>query len=178
MHREHAVQYTTTYLSPVGTLTIISNDRAVQGLWMEQHTSHMEQYLAGKVCMEQETPVLQKAKRWLDAYFAGRMPTIVSLPLAPEGTPFRMLVWQLLCQIPYGETRTYGDIAREAARLLGKKTMSAQAVGGAVGHNPVSIIIPCHRVIGANGTLVGYGGGLHHKRWLLHHEGCCAAAEE
>ena len=100
-----------------------------------------------------------------------RRPPITDLKLAPMGSPFRQLVWSILCQIPYGETTTYGQIAKQVAAKMGRKTMSAQAVGGAVGHNPISIIIPCHRVIGTNGSLTGYAGGIDKKIWLLDHEG-------
>ena len=91
-------------------------------------------------------------------------------PLAPAGTPFQQLVWRLLLDIPYGETRTYGELSHQAAQLLGKQRMSAQAIGGAVGRNPISILIPCHRCVGANGKLVGYAAGLERKAWLLAHE--------
>ena len=99
------------------------------------------------------------------------MPPILRLPLAPDGTTFRRLVWHLLCQIPYGQVRTYGDLAKEVAAMEGKASMSAQAIGGAVGHNPLAIIIPCHRVVGANGNLTGYAGGIDKKIALLKHEG-------
>ena len=115
-------------------------------------------------------PILENTKLWLDAYFQGQIPQ-VSLPLAPEGTPFQRLVWDILLTIPYGETRSYGSIAREVAQQLGKAAMSAQAVGGAVGRNPISIVIPCHRCVGAKGQLTGYAGGLERKAWLLRHEG-------
>ena len=107
---------------------------------------------------------------WLDRYFRSDHPPMVALPLSPAGTDFQCLVWEILLTIPYGTTRTYGDIAREAADRLGKARMSAQAVGGAVGRNPISIIIPCHRVIGTKGALTGYAGGLAKKEWLLRHE--------
>jgi methylated-DNA-[protein]-cysteine S-methyltransferase len=110
-------------------------------------------------------------KNWLDRYFSGGKPDPRELPLLPEGSPFRKVIWQLLLTIPYGETRTYGDLAREAAAVLGKENMSAQAVGGAVGANPISVIIPCHRVIAAGGKLGGFGWGPDAKKWLLRHEG-------
>ena len=119
----------------------------------------------------QENAVLLRTKKWLDDYFAGRMPALITLPLAPQGSPFRRLVWQILCQIPYGQVRTYKEIADEVASYEGKDHMSAQAVGGAIGHNPISIIIPCHRVVGVNGSLTGYAGGLDKKAALLQHEG-------
>ncbi len=115
------------------------------------------------------SPVLLQARQWLERYFAG-MPEPITFPLAPAGTPFQQVIWNLLLDIPYGETRTYGELSRQAAKLLGKQRMSAQAVGGAVGRNPISILIPCHRCIGANGKLVGYAAGLGRKAWLLAHE--------
>ena len=116
-------------------------------------------------------PVLQKAKAWLDRYFRGEKPKISELPLAPIGNDFRQAVWKILCEIPYGEVITYGGIAKKIAAQRGLSRMSAQAVGGAVGHNPISIIIPCHRVVGTNGSLTGYSGGLDLKIKLLDFEG-------
>lgn len=107
---------------------------------------------------------------WLDAYFRGQ-PVPVTFELAPEGTAFQRLVWQLLEGIPFGEVRTYGELAEEAARMLGKQKMSPQAVGQALGRNPIALILPCHRVVGAGGALTGYAGTLERKAWLLHHEG-------
>ena len=124
---------------------------------------------------EEDMPILRKAARWLDDYFAGRMPAIMVLPLSPQGTEFRRLVWYLLCQVPYGKTTTYGELAREVEARTGKK-MSAQAIGGAVGHNPISIIIPCHRVLGAKGQVTGYAGGVDKKIALLHLEGVAVKA--
>ncbi len=116
-------------------------------------------------------PVLLDARRWLEAYFAGEKPEISALTLAPEGSEFRRRVWRRLCEVPYGGTVSYGELARELARERGLESFSAQAVGGAVGHNPISIIIPCHRVVGAGGNLTGYAGGVERKLWLLRHEG-------
>lgn len=110
--------------------------------------------------------VLSKTKRWLDGYFAGRRPDFAP-PLKPQGTHFQELVWQLLLDIPYGATTTYGELAQAVAQRLGKERMSAQAVGQAVGHNPIAVIIPCHRVVGKNGQLTGYAGGLERKKALL-----------
>lgn len=115
--------------------------------------------------------VFDQTRCWLDRYFAGQRPSPDELPLYPHGSAFRQTVWRCLCRIPYGTVTTYGAIAHEVSFQLGVKTMSAQAVGGAIGHNPISIIIPCHRVIGANGRLTGYAGGLEKKYWLLSHEG-------
>lgn len=114
---------------------------------------------------------LTQAVTWLDAYFAGEKPSSKDLPINPKGTAFQKLVWNELLKIPYGKTTTYGQIAAKLAQQLGKPRMSAQAVGGAVGRNPISIIVPCHRVLGANGALTGYAGGVERKKWLLAHEG-------
>jgi methylated-DNA-[protein]-cysteine S-methyltransferase len=118
-----------------------------------------------------DIPLFVKAKDWLDSYFTGKKPDPSELPLAPVGGTFRQGVWSILRSIPYGEVTTYGDIAMRMAAKLGKTTMSAQAVGGAVGHNPISIIVPCHRVVGSNGSLTGYAGGIAIKVRLLEHEG-------
>ena len=114
--------------------------------------------------------VFQDTKIWFDKYFKNQRPEISQLPLAPIGNSFRQAVWKILCDIPYGEVTTYGEIAKKIAKQIGKEKMSAQAVGGAVGHNPISIIIPCHRVVGSNGSLTGYAGGISTKIKLLKHE--------
>lgn len=158
-----------TYASPVGKLTLAAADDGLKGLWIEG-----QKYFAGTLdapLHEGENVHLAEARMWLDAYFAGERPGLDALTLAPIGSQFRQTVWQLLCEIPLGEVRTYGQLAKEAAKRLGRERMSAQATGGAVGHNPISIIIPCHRVVGANGSLTGYAGGLDKKRALLEHEG-------
>ena len=151
------------YDSPVGRLLLLSDGGALTGLWM--NTPVPRDAVPGE-----ETEVLWKAEAWLDGYFRGQDPA-VDFPLAPEGTAFQRQVWEILTGISWGQTRTYGSIAREMAARLGKEKMSAQAVGGAVGRNPISIIIPCHRVMGAQGKLTGYAGGIDKKEWLLRHEG-------
>lgn len=162
--------YSTTYLSPLGLITIASTEDALVGLWIEG-----QKYFIGSLkeplteCPD--LPILIQARQWLDHYFAGEQPSLTELKLAPMGSDFRQRVWSMLCQIPYGETTTYGEIAKQVAAELGRETMSAQAIGGAVGHNPISIIIPCHRVVGTNGSLTGYAGGIDKKAWLLTHEG-------
>ena len=122
-----------------------------------------------RVCLENHS-VLRQTELWLDAYFRGDNPP-AGIPLALEGTDFQKQIWNLLLTIPYGQIRSYGALARDAAALLGKQRMSAQAVGQAVSRNPVSILIPCHRVVGSDGSLTGYAGGLDRKIWLLNHEG-------
>jgi methylated-DNA-[protein]-cysteine S-methyltransferase len=124
-----------------------------------------------KTIAKNDMPVFTAAKRWLDRYFAGKKPAISALPLAPPGGAFRQGVWGILCEIPYGEVITYGGIAQKMAAKMNKERMSSQAVGGAVGHNPLSLIIPCHRVVGSNGSLTGYAGGIRTKVKLLEMEG-------
>lgn len=163
------VYYKTEYISPIGPIMIVAEGERIRGLWL-QGQQYFASTLAGTVKRKDDCPVLVMAKRWLDRYFAGEKPEIDELPLAPEGSEFRREVWNMLCEIPYGETVTYGSIARAIAEKHGKKSMSAQAVGGAVGHNPISIIIPCHRVVGSDGSMTGYAGGIDKKIWLLEHE--------
>lgn len=149
------------YPTPLGPLLLTQEDGAVTGI------DFCRTPPAGAVMAR--VPVLCQAQRWLDAYFSGT-PQPVSFPLAPAGTPFQQQIWRLLLDIPYGATCTYGQLARQAALALGKLRMAAQAVGGAVGRNPIAIVIPCHRCIGAGGDLVGYAAGLERKAWLLAHE--------
>lgn len=157
---------TTSYPSPVGTLTLASDGKNLVGLWIEGQKYYGDT-MPDEVQTDHDIPVFSAAKRWLDQYFAGQNPAISELPLAPEGSAFRQEVWRILCEIPYGTVTTYGDIAKELAVKMKRESMSAQAVGGAVGHNPISIIIPCHRVVGANGSLTGYAGGIAAKKKLL-----------
>lgn len=162
--------YTSLYHSPIGPLLLAERYERLVGLWMDG-----QKYFLGSLREEprerKATPVLRQAEQWLDRYFAGGKPAVRELPLAPIGSEFRKEVWQILCGIPYGETITYGEISQKLAARRGLERMSAQAVGGAVGHNPISIIIPCHRVVGSNGSLTGYAGGLQKKIRLLTHEG-------
>ncbi len=158
------------YESPIGKLTAACEDESIVGLWIENQ-KYFEETILGKECVYADLPVLLKVGEWLDRYFAKDKPTPGELPLAPKGSEFRQRVWSILCEIPYGETVTYGEIAKAIAKEKGLKTMSAQAVGGAVGHNPISIIIPCHRVLGVNGSLTGYAAGVDIKKRLLMHEG-------
>lgn len=164
------IMYYSLYKSPMGQLTIAGDDENITGLWIEGQ-KYFGSTLSGEKILAKDMTVLKHAVDWLEQYFAGEKPLPSELPLAPEGSGFRQVVWDVLCEIPYGEVITYGDIAKRIAVLKGVETMSAQAVGGAVGHNPISIIIPCHRVVGSNGSLTGYAGGIERKKWLLAHEG-------
>ncbi len=161
--------YKTIYHSPIGALTLGADETHLVGLWLAGQKYFGAGYQE-PFAERADHPVLQKAVQWLQSYFAGERPLLSALPLNPQGSPFRKRVWQILREIPYGQVITYGDIARRLAQEQGQKSMAAQAVGSAVGHNPISIIIPCHRVVGANGSLKGYAGGLAAKRWLLRHE--------
>lgn len=156
-----------TRTSPLGMLTIGEESGRIVGLWLEGQKYFPDLSTA----VHAETPVLKQASTWLDRYFTGQQPSPAELPLAPKGTAFQHAVWQILLQIPYGQTMSYAAIARLLSQRQGICRMSAQAVGGAVGHNPISIVIPCHRVLGSNGSLTGYAGGLARKQWLLNHEG-------
>lgn len=162
--------YLMNYSSPIGPLTLAAKDDALVGLWMENQ-KYYGAGLPAEVNENQQLPVLIQATSWLDAYFAGEQPALADLPLNPFGNEFRQTVWRVLCQIPYGEVLTYKEVANRTARKLNKVSMSAQAIGGAVGHNPLSIIVPCHRVVGTNGSLTGYAGGIAKKIHLLQHEG-------
>ena len=156
--------YTLHYDSPLGGILLAADEVGLTGLWFDG-----EKYFADTLDPEhkaQETPILHEAKRWLDVYFRGQEPDFTP-PLHPIGSPFRQEVWALLLQIPYGQTTTYGALAKQLAAMHGLSRMSAQAVGGAVGHNEISIIIPCHRVVGTNGSLTGYAGGIDKKAKLL-----------
>lgn len=155
------------YHSPLGGITLSASGGEITGLWFDGQkyfgSTLPETYAEG------DLPVFREAERWLDVYFSGRDPGFTP-PLALRATPFRRAVWEILLAIPFGQTMTYGEIAKRIAGQRGLAGMSAQAVGGAVGHNPVSLIIPCHRVVGANGGLTGYAGGVEKKEWLLRME--------
>ncbi|MGI8472192.1 methylated-DNA--[protein]-cysteine S-methyltransferase [Pectobacterium brasiliense] len=158
------------YDSPMGEITVAADGRNLTGLWFVGQKYYAES-LHVEPAISPELQLFSVTKRWLDAYFSGKNPSLDTLPLAPSGSDFRLAVWQRLCQIPYGEYVTYGTVARDVAAVMGKTSMSAQATGGAVGHNPISIIIPCHRVIGTNNSLTGYAGGIAKKIKLLELEG-------
>lgn len=158
------MQYTSRYHSPLGEMLLAADEIGVTGLWFagqKYFALHLDKEHA-----EKEIPLFGTVKQWLDVYFSGREPDF-TVPLHFTGTAFQNEVWQILCTIPYGQTTTYGKIAKQLAARRGLPHMSAQAVGGAVGHNPISILVPCHRVVGLGGSLTGYAGGLERKRCLL-----------
>lgn len=154
--------FLTHYASPLGPILLAADETGLTGLWFEAQKYFPS--FSGVDYQEKETPVLTETVRWLDVYFSGKDPGFLP-PLHPQGSPFRQTVWDILLTIPRGQTMTYGEIARR----LGVR--SAQAVGGAVGHNPISILIPCHRVVGSDGSLTGYAGGVERKARLLQLEG-------
>lgn len=155
------MEFSTYFDSPLGTMLLNGTESALTGAWF------VGQRYAGRAGeRKDDLPLFSQAKAWLNRYFAGERPGDPP-PLAPAGSPFRLAVWELLREIPYGKTETYGALAAELARRQGKERMSAQAAGGAVGHNPISIFIPCHRVVGADGSLTGYAGGVERKQFLL-----------
>ena len=156
--------YTYKYKSPLGHILLAADEVGITGLWFEGQ-KYFGNTLPDKH-IPQETEILTEAKKWLDVYFSGEEPKFTP-PLHPDGSTFRQAVWQILLQIPYGQTTTYGEIARQLAAVKRTPGMSAQAAGGAVGHNAISIIIPCHRVVGSNGSLTGYAGGIEKKVALL-----------
>ena len=158
------MQYISHYQSPVGGILLAADEAGLTGLWFEGAKYFADQLEPAHE--EKATPALDAAKRWLALYFSGTEPDFLP-PIHLKGSPFRLAVWEILQKIPYGKTLTYGEIAKEIARLKGLPRMSAQAVGGAVGHNPISIVIPCHRVVGTDGSLTGYAGGVDRKAKLL-----------
>lgn len=158
------MDYTHHYDSPLGGITVASDGQALVGLWFDGQA-----YFGSTLAPNHETadlPVFRAADRWLDLYFSGREPGFTP-PLNLRGTPFRREVWEILRTIPFGRTVTYGALAARLAGRRGLPRFSARAVGGAVGHNPISLMIPCHRVLGAGGRLTGYAGGLERKEKLL-----------
>ena len=162
------MQYTTTYSSPVGGILLAADEIGLTGLWFDG-----EKFYAKSLDPEheeKEVPLFKDVKHWLDLYFSGRKPDFMP-PVHMLGSTFQLSVWHILEQIPYGQITIYGEIAKQIAASRGLAQMSAQAVGGAVGHNPIPIIIPCHRVVGTNGSLTGYAGGIQKKIALLTLEG-------
>ena len=158
--------YTKTDSSPVGDLVLVSDGEYLIGLFIAGQKYFMDR-CSKELYENNNLEVFHIVEEWLKSYFAGANLSIKSLPLKPAGTNFRQIVWQELLNIPYGDTITYKELGKKVAVRLGKSSMSSQAIGGAVGHNPISIIIPCHRVIGTNGSLTGYAGGLDKKEYLL-----------
>ena len=157
------------YNSPLGDILLAAEGEALIGLWLRGQ--HPDKFLIDEKTIFKESEAIKRAKWWLDCYFTHQKPDLKELILAPRGTIFLQMVWKLLLKIAYGQMTTYGELAKEVAYSLNKPKMSAQAIGGAVGQNPISIIIPCHRVVGYNGNLTGYAGGLPLKIKLLAHEG-------
>ncbi len=156
--------YICKYNSPLGVITLAGSSEALTGLWFDG-----QKYFGDNLPNEYKQdrlPVFDETVKWLDIYFSGRNPGFMP-PLSFNASPFRKTVWEILLTIPYGQTMTYGEIADKIAAQKGIESMSAQAVGGAVGHNPISIIVPCHRVVGTNGSLTGYAGGIERKTKLL-----------
>lgn len=162
--------YKTYYNSPIGKLLLVSDGEKLIALCVENQKYYFDE-TKSDIALDDNLKVFEKTRKWLDRYFNKKAPNITEIPLAPQGGEFRQLVWKILCEIPYGKTITYGEIAKKVAKQLNKEKMSAQAVGNAVGHNPISIIIPCHRVVGTNGSLTGYAGGIDKKIMLLELEG-------
>lgn len=159
------MDHITYYSSPLGRMTLVSNGKELTGLWFEgqKYSSIAQDSIAHD---KDDLPVFQETIRWLDTYFGGEIPDFTP-PIRMHGTVFRQMVWEILLTIPYGQTTTYGEIARRVAHEKKVPVMSAQAVGGAVGHNDIALIIPCHRVVGKNGSLTGYAAGLDKKAYLL-----------
>ena len=158
------MQYIGRYTSPLGEILLACDETGLTGAWFEGQ-KHVGSGL-GPEWTENSFPRLAEAGRWLDRYFAGREPDFMP-PLHPVGTPFQCAVWELLREIPYGTVTTYGEIARRLALRNGAARISARAVGGAIGRNRLSLFIPCHRVVGAGGSLTGYAGGVSRKAALL-----------
>lgn len=169
MKRQNSL-YKILYNSSIGDLTIVSDGKNIIGLFIENQKYFMEGINEDIVYCD-DLEIFIKTKNWLDRYFKGEKVDPLELPLMPFGSSFRQMVWKILLEIPYGEVITYKYISEKIKKITGKKNMSTQAVGGAVSHNPISIIIPCHRVIGCDGSLTGYAGGIDKKMKLLKLEG-------
>ena len=159
--------YKSEYMSPIGNIILCCDEKEnIVGLWFEGQKYYADN-IEGKIIENNSLKIFKKTKNWLNRYFSGKKPDIKEIPVKFIGNEFRKSVWKILCKIPYGKVITYNDIAKQIANQRGMTKMSAQAVGGAVGHNPISIIVPCHRVIGKNGKLTGYAAGLDKKTKLL-----------
>ncbi len=159
--------YLTTHKTPIGNYTLACDENEnLVGLWLEGQKYFLDT-IKSKTTKNENLEIFKKTKNWLDRYFKGEKPEISELPLFLFGSDFRKRVWQILTKIPYGKVCTYGDIAKIIAKEQNIEKMSSQAVGNAISHNPISIIVPCHRVVGKNGSLVGYAGGIEAKIKLL-----------
>ncbi len=156
------------FLSPLGGITMASDGTAIVGLWFDGQKFFADTLDKNHVVCD-DLPVFCETRRWLDCFFSGVAPGFIP-PILLRTTPFRRRVWEILLTIPFGQTTTYGNIAAMIARERNVRGMSAQAVGGAVAHNSISLIIPCHRVVGSDGSMTGYAGGLRRKQWLLRME--------
>lgn len=161
------MEYIFHYSSPIGRMTAVSDGKALCGLCFNGQRYAYKSF--GIMCECSQLPIFDMTSEWLDIYFSGKAPDFTP-PLKLEGTPFRMMVWELLMTIPFGETVSYGELAAMVAERKGVTHMSAQAIGGAVSHNMISVIVPCHRIIGANGSMTGYDGGILIKQRLLDNE--------
>lgn len=162
--------YLTQEESPLGQLTLAAKNDQLLGIWVAEQ-SYFGAGLLEDSLQKDDLALFHESKAWLQQYFTGQRPDPRWLPLAPQGSPFRQAVWSRLMDIPYGQVVTYGSLAQELAPRFGHARPSARAIGNAVGHNPLTIVIPCHRVIGAGGKITGFASGLDRKRWLLAHEG-------
>lgn len=161
------IYYKSEYKSPLGNITVCCDeDEKIVGLFFKNQ-KYFADNIDGKITENNNLKIFVTVKSWLDKYFAGKKPNIKEIPIKFIGNDFRKSVWKILYKIPYGKVLTYGDIAKQIAKQQGISKMSAQAIGGAVGHNPISIIVPCHRVVGKNGKLTGYAAGLNKKKKLL-----------
>lgn len=163
--------YYTTYDSCLGKLFLVSENDKLIGLWIEGQKHFLSTINKEEMIEKEDLDIFIKTKDWLDRYFKGKKTSVDEIEINPKGNIFRKTIWEILLEIPYGEVMTYGDIAKIVCKRLNKKNMSGQAIGGAVSNNPISIIIPCHRVVGVNKKLTGYAGGLNNKIKLLQHEG-------
>ena len=172
------MDYIAHYNSPLGNITMASEGTALVGLWFDGQKYFADTLLCHEHEERPELPIFEQTRRWLDTYFEGKDPGFTPPIVMRTNSDFRRQVWEQLLTIPFGHTLTYGDIARRIAAERGIPSMSAQAVGGAVGHNPISIIVPCHRVVGTNGSLTGYAGGVERKALLLQNEGIILKSTE
>ena len=163
------MHYVSHYESPLGAMTMASDGEHLTGLWFDGQ-KYDRSTIDGNAELKPHLPVFTQTAQWLEAYFGGTDPGFTP-PIRVEGSDFKRMVTSIMLSIPFGTTSTYARIAAEVARRTGRKQMSAQAVGGAVGHNPIALIVPCHRVLASDGGLRGYAGGVDRKEWLLKMEG-------